>query len=114
VDIIYYYGSSNLATLAAPADPTLDGTATNGFDWTEGWSPKNETLFGSSSIDFDNVTNDLEISEITGLSSTKMTSLTVGNVVAFELADGKKGLIKVTDLNTGSDGTITIQVKVQQ
>ena len=42
-----------------------------------------------------------------------MKNLTVGNTVAFETADGKKGIFKVSDLVTGSAGTITINVKIQ-
>ena len=92
----------------------MDGTGPGSFDWTAGWDPKNETLFGSSSLNFDDVSNSGDLNVISGLSSTRMTSLAVDDVIEFELVEGKKGLIKVTDLETGSGGTITIDVKVQE
>ena len=116
VDIVYYYGSANLATLTAPDDATVGGGAGN-LTLCENWTTKNATRFGTSAVtasEFDDIENDAVISTITGLSASKMTDLAVDDVIAFETTDGKLGLIKVSAISTGSDGTITIDVKIQQ
>ncbi|MBN2275188.1 MAG: hypothetical protein JXK95_12705 [Bacteroidales bacterium] len=113
IDMLYYYGATNLATLAAPNDETVDGTGVGSFTWTSTWSTKNATKFGASSLDYSNVTA-AEVNAISGLSASKVTSLDVGTTVAFETADGKKGVLQVTNLNTGASGTITIAVKIQE
>jgi hypothetical protein len=116
IDVVYYYGSSNLATLTAPDDATVNGGAGN-LSLCADFTVKNDTRFGTSSISataFDAIENDAEISAITGLSASKMTDLAVNDVIEFITAEGKKGLIKVANMTTGSDGTITIDVKIQQ
>ena len=116
IDMVYYYGSANNATLCAPNDATVNGGSGN-FDVCQVWTTKNATTFGPSSItasEFDDINNDTEISEISGLSLSKMTALIVGNVIAFETAGDKKGLVKITALENSNSGTITIAVKIQQ
>jgi hypothetical protein len=112
VDILYYYGSANNATLAAPNDPTVDGTSAD-FTWTSTWSVKNATKFGTSNLDYSAVTA-AQVNAITGLTATKLVDLTVGSVVAFLTADSKKGVLKVTALDTGAAGKITVSVKIQE
>lgn len=115
IDIVYYYGSTNMATICAPNDPTVGG-GTGNLTLCEGWATTNATLFGTSTVtatDFDAMTDDSTISGLSGMDQSKMTDLKANDVVAFETADGKKGLFKVAALTTGSDGTITIDVKVQ-
>lgn len=120
VDFIYYYGNSNDATLAAPDDATVDGSlGASGFDWTQSWTVKNATRFKASSgfttSEFDAMTDDSDIAEITGINASLVTSLAVGDVVAFETAStGKKGLLKVSAISGTDAGTMTIDVKVQQ
>jgi hypothetical protein len=116
IDMVYYYGATNNATLCAPNDPTVNGGSGN-FDVCSNWTQKNATDFGTTSItgsEFDDIDNDSEIVGLTGLSESKMTGLLVGNVVAFETVGGKKGLVKVTALENSNSGTITIQVKIQE
>ena len=116
IDVVYYYGNTNLATLCAPNDETVGGGGTN-FSLCEGWTTKNATTFGPSSVtsaEFDAMTDDSVLSEISGLSATKSTSLDVSNVIAFMTADGKKGLIKVSALEAVNTGTITINVIIQE
>jgi hypothetical protein len=116
IDIVYYYGSTNTATLTAPDDETVGGGAGN-LSLCEGWTTKNATRFASSTLsasEFDDVEDDAPIAGLTGLSASKMTALSVGDVIAFETVDGKKGLIKVAALEATSSGTITIDVKIQQ
>jgi hypothetical protein len=115
IDIVYYYGSQNAATLTAPDDATVNGGAGN-LSLCVNFTQKNPTRFSSTtmtSAEFDAVSDDLPIAGLSA-SATKMTQLAVNNVIAFETFDGKKGIIKVSALDTGSDGTITIDVKVQE
>lgn len=116
IDMVYYYGASNLATFAAPSDVTVGGGAGN-LTLCEGWTTKNATKFGTSAVtvaQFDAMTNDAAISQVTGLADSKIVQVDVDDVFAFETSDGKKGLIKVTALTANATGSITITVKMQQ
>ncbi len=116
IDVVYYYGSQNLATLTAPDDPTVGGGSGN-LALCESWTIKNATRFGTTSVtstEFDNITDDIQILAQTGISNSKKTQLAVGNVLSFMTVGGKKGLIKVSAITTGSTGTITIDVKIQE
>lgn len=112
IDMLYYYGSTNMATLAAPNDGTVDGTSGD-FTWTSSWSTKNATKFGESTLTYGSVTA-AQVNAITGLTATKVSGLTVGKTIEFMLADGKKGVLSVTALTTGASGEITVAVKVQE
>jgi len=112
IDILYYYGQANLATLVAPNDGTVDGTSGD-FTWTSSWTTKNATKFAESTLDYGTVTA-AQVNAITGLTATKVTNLTVGKTVAFVTAAGKKGVLNVTALTTGAAGEITVAVKVQE
>jgi hypothetical protein len=116
IDIVYYYGSQNLATLTAPDDATVGG-GTGNLELCQGWTTKNGTRFGTASVtaaEFDNIVNDIQIVAETGISNSKMTQLAVGNVLSFQTVNGKKGLIKVSAITTGDTGKITIDVKIQE
>ncbi len=116
IDILYYYGSTNKATLVAPNDETVTG-GSGDFSWTANWGTQNPTKFGMSSLsagEFDAIDDDTELAAISGLSASKVTNLGVDDVVDFITADGKKGALKVTALTAASDGTITINVKIQK
>jgi len=116
VDILYYYGTTNLATFAAPNDETVNGVAANAFNWTNNWSVQNATKFGVSTLsttEFDAIADDSELATIAGLAASKITDLGVDDVLEFITAGGKKGALKVTAITTGASGTITINVKVQ-
>ncbi len=116
IDFIYYYGSANFATICAPNDETVTGVSGD-FTWTQAWTTKNATKFGTSAVtvaQFDAMTDDATISTIGTLTDTKLTNVQNGSLYAFTTAAGKKGLIKVTALTTGATGEISISVKVQQ
>jgi hypothetical protein len=113
IDFVYYYGATNLATIAAPNDPSVNGTGVNALNWTNDWDPQNATLFGSSSLVFATVTY-AELSAITGLTDSKENELAIDDVIAFQTVDGKKGIAVVTDLTTGTSGSITLNVKIQE
>lgn len=114
-DFAYYYGDVNLATLAAPDDASLNG-GTNNFTWCQSWTTKNQTRFDLTTLtaaEFDAATA-ATINALANPSSSKVTSLAQGKVIAFKTASGKKGLIKVASITTGASGAITLDVKVQQ
>jgi hypothetical protein len=113
IDIVYFYGATNNASLAAPDDAGANEFSVFALD---SWSTKNSTKFTAVlAVDFDTV---LGAEDIDGfVSSTpansKASKLSAGDVVGFETANGQKGLVKVTDITTGETGSITISVKIQ-
>ena len=116
IDFVYFFGASNAATISAPNNTVdLDAVFT-GSNRPSTWATKNATTFGDgtmTSAQFDLVTNVVGL----GTASTtavKANSLTVGKVIAFTTAAGKRGLFKVTSINNGATGDITIDVKVAQ
>lgn len=120
VDLVYFYGASNFATLAAPND-TDAATVYDGTNGLATWTVKNATKFKTTSMSVQNF-NDVDVaSKIkaswdngTGSEVTKVNSLLKDTVVAFKTASGKYGVALVTNLTTGSTGDITISVKVQK
>jgi hypothetical protein len=118
VDWCYYYGVADGATIAAPNDPTaMNDIFTNATYGLSQWTTRNATLFNvvTESILWDNITDDAQIMAYSGsTANTSEKQLAVGSVLAFKTAAGKLGLIRVTDIATGSTGSITYNVKVQQ
>ena len=113
VDFVYYYGQNNLATLASLDDASTASV----FSSTSTWSPKNATkltLSSMSTADFDAITDDSKIALQTTPSTSLVTKLATGSIVAFETAAHKKGLIKIGTINGTTAGDMTITVKVQQ
>lgn len=114
IDMVYYFGSTNEATLTAPDDVTVNGGAGN-LSLCAGFSTKNATRFGASSLsstEFDAATS-ADVADIS-VSNSKMIQLAQGDVIEFETDGGKKGLIKVASISTGTSGSITIDVKIEQ
>jgi hypothetical protein len=118
VDWLYFYGASNLATLAAPDDPDAATIFTNATYGLQTWAVKNPTRFKlvTVPVDWAAVTDDATIVTLceTGVDQSKVNNLDVTNVLAFITATGKKGLIQVEDITGTNAGTMTISVKVQQ
>ena len=116
IDIIYYYGSTNNATLTAPDDETIDGTGASSFDYAAGWATNNATRFnsnpGMTAAQFDAATDDTKLKDIETFSDSKIVQLAVDDVIAFKTAEGKKGLIKVVSIDGEGSGTITLDVKI--
>ncbi len=115
IDWMYFYGVSNLATLAAPDDVDA-ATIFDGTNGLQTWGTKNPTRFRivTEGAVWDNITTAADIAAIaTNTTETKASQLAVGNIVAFKTAGNKLGLIKVTEITTGGAGTITYDVKVQ-
>ncbi|HBF87340.1 MAG TPA: hypothetical protein DDX39_01770 [Bacteroidales bacterium] len=116
IDIIYYYGSSNLATLCGPTEPTVNGGSGN-LTLATGLTTQNATVLSTTTIsasEFDAFDDDLEIAQLSVGTATLVTSLAVDDVVSFKTAAGKIGVAKVTALTADATGSITLNVKVQQ
>lgn len=120
VDFLFYYGASNLATIAAPNEAgaaTIFNNATNGI---QTWSVKNATKFKKVTVDFAATTNSSSIPDVAADGTDKVASLAVNDVIAFKTAAtsanaSKKGLIKVVSITgTGGTATMKIEVKVQE
>ncbi len=115
IDIVYYFGSTNAATLTAPDDGTVNGGEGN-LSLCVDFDTKNATRFSATDltpVEYGLIEDDLGFGNIDP-KATKITQLAVNDVIAFETADGKKGVLMVDELDEGSDGTITINVKIQE
>lgn len=122
IDLIYFYGTTNQATLAAPDDNSF-GTGAGQISslGVHNWTTKNATRFKATTVsttDFDAISDDLAIIDAydnnANMAESKVNMLSVDDVIAFVTSGGKKGLAKVTAITTGQAGEITIDVKVQQ
>jgi hypothetical protein len=127
IDIGYYRGTTNGNTLASPSNSALQGLYT-GLNWTTGGGVKTTKVAKTTmtAAQFDAYTaaptNDSLIwataASSTWIADGAANQLVVGNVVLFETAAGKKGLIKVANLaggNTSQDpAQITLSIIVQQ
>ncbi len=101
IDIIYGTTTDNVDEFFSP-DLAISGI-TGG----------NATTFATSSINFDNVTDDALLQSITA-SNKELSGFSVGSVIQFVTQAGKKGIFKVTAYTSGDSGSVTINVKVQQ
>jgi hypothetical protein len=117
IDFVYFYGTTNEATMAAPNDADANTAHGDKFD---SWTTKNATKFKTTTVttaEFDAIAGDQAIlAETTGAADTKLNMLATGNVGAFVTEGGKHGLFKVVSIagTSGADREITIDVKVQQ
>ncbi len=117
VDWLYYYGTANAATIAAPDDAeagTVFISATNGL---QTWPVLNATRFRTvtEGATWDNISSAADIAAIAiNTSKSSINSIQVGDILAFKTAGNKLGLIKIDAIVPGSAGTITYTVKVQQ
>lgn len=123
IDLVYFFGTTNHATIAAPSDSTAQEAhnQSNGTDELKNWTVKNATTFKTTTLsaaDFVASANDsLAITALSGGATlSKVNELVAGQVVAFQTAKGKKGLFHVVSIDgqTGLDRSITINVLVQQ
>lgn len=120
VDLVYFFGTTNQASMGAPNDSVV-AIAHTGSTSLPTWTTKNATKFVKTSItpaafiasDNDSLVKTIDAATI---SASFVNTLAVGNVVAFKTAGGKLGLFHVqsVDGTTGTDRSITINVKVQE
>jgi len=111
VDFIYFYGSTNHATIAAPDD--ADAGTINTFELNT-WTTKNATRFKTvSGFDFANATGtSITLAWTTGgTEMTKINSLGVGGMFLFKTTDGRYGVGRVNSITGEAGGTINLDVK---
>jgi hypothetical protein len=118
IDFGYYYGSTDLASIASP----LGFESTIFADQVNGWTTKNATVLKSTSLTAAQFT---EISTFAGIDEAFdagtdeegiIVGLAVGDVFAFETVEGTRGLVLVTEqVGTFNEGdNIKIDVIVQE
>ena len=124
-DFGYYYGNTDKASLASASnypsffDTDNDGMLDSGVAGISG-VPQEELnncffrLSNKTVAEFDNATSE-DLAAIVRPTSERVKSLAINNVVEFVDEYGKKGLIKVTNINSGfgTNGSITIEIKVE-
>lgn len=119
VDFVFWYGATSLYAIGAPANSDANTAFSPLFN---SWTTKNDTKFKKvTGVNFDGITDDSVITaQATGLIDTKVASLTVNDVVAFETAAtstyaSRKGIFKVLEVSgtSAATRTIKIQVKIQ-
>lgn len=120
VDLIYYYGVSNLASLCAPADQAVEAFEdSHNESIVLKFATRNNTKLAPVVMTpeaFAAVGNDLTIISMEPTAtSTTANKLAVNNTIWCETVTGKKGLILVKNI-TGTQSTsyITIEVKIQK
>ena len=121
VDMVYYYGATNHASIVAVSDNQLQGVPS--FVECASWPTQNETKFKlTTGVDWSTITDESGIlANATNLDVTHVNQLAVGDIVSFVTAatssnPGKNGMYKVMEVNGtgGADRSITIEVKIQK
>ncbi len=121
IDMFCFYENTashqNMMTLAAPGS-TITGIFT-GTTAPDFYTSKNITFFVKTTLttaQYDAVTNDAVVlaSYDPANQFKKAKVLTIGDVYAFNLQSGKKGLFKVTAVDGTETGTLQIAVKIQK
>ncbi|MDX5345674.1 MAG: DUF4466 family protein [Hymenobacteraceae bacterium] len=126
IDLVYYYSvggpaATDLATIAAPSDPTAQAVHTT----INSWTVKNATKFkkGFTDAQFTGLSSGQAIAAAyTGSSATessKAPALQQGNVFGFVTAAGKYGMAKVESITVptaanNNRSEIRLQIKVQR
>jgi hypothetical protein len=117
VDLVYYYGATNKATLSSPS---ADG-AKSVYSSIANWTSRNVTgllLLSTTATEFDAIDTETKFTTAYGTvtpSSDYLATLAVGKVFAMVTSTGKKALVKVKEISAASNaGAITIEVKTIQ
>lgn len=118
VDMFYFYGSTNKATLSAPSNADLTQVFTNATTGLAKWTTKNATKFKDVTTSVTNFAGltiaDFDAAVATMGTEIKVNNLTAGKILAFETVGAKKGLIKVDQITEGSNGSIKITIKMKK
>lgn len=120
IDFLYFYGATNLATLAAPDDATAAQVFNNAQNGLQSWDVLNETRFKLTeytSSQFNSITSATQLIAVATMPNfpdqSKINNLSTGDVLAFETAGQKYGLIRIDNIMGQADGNIEITVKIQ-
>ncbi|MDO1448830.1 hypothetical protein Q0590_21310 [Rhodocytophaga aerolata] len=115
VDFLYFYGATNLATLATPSDADAKTMYNNSTTGLQTWSKLNTTKFKELTMtkaEFEASTFASIETAATGATATKINNLTANKVIGFITEGGKKGIIFVNSVTGTSAGNIDITVKI--
>jgi hypothetical protein len=121
VDLVYYYGATNKASIVAVSDAQLQSVPS--FVECSTWTTQNETKFKlTSGVNWSTIVDESGIlANASDLTVTHINQLAVGDIVSFVTAatssnPGKNGMYKVMEINGSgaADRSITIEVKIQQ
>jgi hypothetical protein len=113
VDIVYFYGATNKATLASPSDASVEAFTTYGVTT---WSKRNKTLVKEVTLtaaEFDALTY-ATMDKVGTATTTLVNNLAKDKYVAFKSESGQFGVIKITNITEGTTGTIELTIKVQK
>lgn len=116
IDFLYFYGSENKATLAAPSDADAKTIYNNANNGLQTWSKLNGTKFKEVTMakaQFDAVTYAAINTSAEGATASKTNMLIADKVVAFITDGGLKGLIYVNSITGTDSGSINITIKIQ-
>ena len=104
VDLVFYKGQTNLNTIAAPADASLETILTFNIN---SWATRNATMFIGTEMtaeEFDGIGEYYEFPEfVEAEADTKIINMVNGDVVFFKTQAGALGYIKVVDLYSRGD-----------
>jgi len=118
IDIIFFYGNTNNATLSAPSNLTDLNQVFTTASAPSTWTVKNDTKLEKVTVVFENVTTGNQIPNIQSTGTEKVSNVAVGDVIAFRTAStsdfpNKNGLVKIVSITgTGATATIKFNVKV--
>ena len=114
IDFGYYYGSSDNAALASPAEYTIYDLST--------WGSKNATTLAVTTITSADYLEMVTVSDLeTALASVDVTdangtvtNLSANDILMFKTVDNVQGLIHVSAITgtDGSDGMIKLEMKL--
>ena len=121
IDLGFYFGDANKATLASPSDPTLQGRF-SGLDWTSGIRTTSLYKTSLTADQFDVIAASNTDSVITAMAASVTTwvasvnLLNKGNVLMFKTKENKVGLLKIADLigTNSTDAEMNVMVLVQK
>jgi hypothetical protein len=120
IDFMYFYGTTNLATLAAPDDDAAADVFDSEPNGLQNWSVLNATRFKETTLNsaaFDAITSSSQLVPVcilpTPPDQSRINNLAIGDVLAFETAGEHYGLIRIDAITGEAAGTIEITVKVQ-
>lgn len=121
IDVAFYYGSNNKATLTSPSDNVMQGLFT-GLDWTSGINITSLYKTSMTLAQFDAIAASNSDSAITAMAATVTTwtssvnLLSVNNVILYKTAANKVGLIKVDNISgkDNTDAEISLRIIAQK
>lgn len=120
IDFVYYYGSMDSNTFAAPTN--ADGAQVIWDSEIASWQTKNDTKFKTTGFtveqfnfikDNSKVDGSFANIDFTSGATSKVPMLDENNIIAFQTASGKKGLIKFVMTAEDNTDAITLFIIAQ-